>query len=68
MGYYAGVPTDDKELDARRNERLSWNRVVETLTALADTPLSHADLPRRRYETAKNAWGRAWRQLCRVSP
>lgn len=67
MGYYAGVPTDDKDLDARRNERLSWCRVVERMKELADTPLPHAELPRRRYEQAKSAWGRAWRQLGRAA-
>lgn len=68
MAYYAGVPTGDKAYDAQANERHSWNRVVEALGRLCSTPPDHADLQRRQYERAKNAWGRAWRHLCEVRP
>ena len=68
MAFYAGVPSGDRAQDARANERHSWNRLVEALRRLSDTPIDRADLPRRQYERAKNAWSRAWRQLCKVSP
>ena len=64
---HAPLPSGDIELDARRNERLSWNKVVEAMRDLADSPLHHADLARRRYEMAKGLWIRHWLRLCQVT-
>lgn len=67
MVCYAGVPTGDKVHDARRNERLAWNRILETMRDLADTPLGlRVELVRRRYETAKSVWWRAYLRLDQV--
>ncbi len=66
MGWFAATPSGDRELDARRNERIAWHRVVEAMRTLADTPLEHAEFSRRRYETAKGVWIRTWLRLDQV--
>lgn len=60
------VPSGDRDLDARRNERVAWHRVLDTMKTVAATPPAHADLARRRYESAKAIWWRFWLRLDQV--
>ncbi len=68
MGWCSVIPSGDKILDARRNERVAWHRVIEAMRTLADTPLASADVARRRYESARGAWLLTWLRLCQVAP
>jgi hypothetical protein len=68
MGCYAITRTGDQEYDARHNERLAWNRVVESMERLCARPHDRADLERRQYERSKASYARAWQQLCEVTP
>lgn len=65
-GCYGVAPSGDKELDARRNERVTWHRVVERMRDLAETPLNRADGARNHYIAAKAAWMRAFLRLDQV--
>lgn len=66
MGWCATTPSGDRELDARRNERVAWHRVLDTMKALTATAPDRSERARRQYETAKAVWTRSWLRLDQV--
>lgn len=67
MGFCSVIPSGDKVLDARRNERVAWCRVIEAMRDLSDTPLDlRVERARLRYEAAKATWIRTWLRLDQV--